>query len=249
MSVNRVCHRGISNSQISDHDASHIDIVIGAGRSLDDDGALNTVCVLGDEMAVIPRRTVRGGNPLVDAGVTWCKTTLGHTWNTVLIVGIELTDTVPMDGGGIIGQGVVNSDLDGITPVANDGRAGNLAVHGKSGSWGSLKVPVDAGDGKVVLAHCASIGVGHVLIGVDVHSIAPLVSATWGVAAVVGDCGLGRCAWVGCPGGHDGPCLGDLGDGGRILTGGDGAEETAVGTRAIGGPAADGARCCGYCAD
>jgi hypothetical protein len=45
-------------SQIADQDTSQIDVVIGTGRSLDDNGALNTVRELSNEMAVIPGGTV-----------------------------------------------------------------------------------------------------------------------------------------------------------------------------------------------
>lgn len=131
-------------SQIADHDSSQIDIIIGAGRSLDDNGALNTIRELGNEMAVIPGGTVRAGNPLVDTGITWCQTALGNTWNTILVVGTELTDAVPMDGGRIVSQGVVNSDLDGITPVAHNSGSWNLTIDGESRSWSSLIVPLNA---------------------------------------------------------------------------------------------------------
>ena len=157
-------------------------------------------------MAVVPGRTVGSGNPLVDAGITWCETALGNTWNTILVVGVVLIDTMPVDGGRVISQGVVNSDLDGITPVANNGRSWNLTVDGKRRSWGSLEVPVDARDGEVVLTNGASGWGVEISIRVDVESIAPLVSATGRVAAVF----IGTVLvlhWEGCASGHSRPCL------------------------------------------
>lgn len=62
----------------------------------------------------------------------------------------------------------MDSNLDGITPVADNGRAWHLVVDSKSGSRGSLKVPVDAGDCPVVFANIASAWDGLVLVGVDV---------------------------------------------------------------------------------
>jgi hypothetical protein len=171
---------------------------------------------------------VGGCNPLVDAGITWCKTALGNTGNTVLVVGVELTNTVPVDGGRVVGQGVVNCDLDSVTPVANNGGSWNLAVDSKSRSCGSLVVPLDAGDGEVIFTNGASIWVGRVLIGVDVEPIAPRASVTWLVAAVIRDGSPGICGWVGGASGDDGPSLGYLRDGRRILAGSDGAEEAAV---------------------
>ena len=120
--------------QIADKDTSEIHVVIGAGRSLDDNGALNTIRVLGNEMTVIPGGAVGTGNPLVDTGITWCQTALGNTWNTILVVGTELTDAVPVDGGRIFSQCIVNSDLDSITPVAHNSGSWNLTIDGKSRS-------------------------------------------------------------------------------------------------------------------
>ena len=193
----------MSDLQISNHNASGVNIVVSAGRSLDNDWPLNTVRELSNEMAVIPRGTIGGSNPLVHTGVTWCETALGDTWNTVLVVGADLTNTVPMDGSSVVSQRVVDSYLDGITPVADNGRAWYLAVDGKSGSWGSLKVPVDARDCPVVFANIASAWDGLVLVSVDVESTAPLVSATWGIATVVRDRGLALGAWAGRAGGPD----------------------------------------------
>lgn len=184
-------------------------------------------------------------HPLVDAGITWCETALSNTWNTVLVVGVELTNTVPVDGGRIVGQGVVNCDLDGITPVANNGRSWNLTVDSKSRSWGSLVVPLNTGDGEVVFTNGASIWVCCVLIGVDVESMAPRASGTWLVAAVIRDGSPWVGDWAGGASGNNGPSLGDLGDGGRILAGSDGAEETAVCAvrlRSIGSPSSVGSR-------
>ena len=197
--------RDTKYSQIADQDSSQIDIVISAGRSLDDKWALNTIRELGNEMAVIPGGAVGAGNPLVDTGITWCQTALSNTWNTILIVGIELTNTMPVDGGRIVSQGVVNRDLDSITPVAYNGGSWNLTIDGESRSWGSLIVPLNARNGKIVLTNSTSVWDGRVGISVDVESVTPLISAIWRIAVVVRDRGPGLCAWVGCASGPDRP--------------------------------------------
>lgn len=93
---------GSNIEEIRNHNASGINIVVSASRPLDDDWALNTVRELSNEMAMIPRGTIGGSNPLVHTGVTWCKTALGDAWNTVLVVGADLTETMPMDGSSIV---------------------------------------------------------------------------------------------------------------------------------------------------
>ena len=59
------CYTDMNDLQITDKYSSQVDIIVGTGRSLDDDGALNTICKLSNEMAVIPRRTVGSSNPCV----------------------------------------------------------------------------------------------------------------------------------------------------------------------------------------
>lgn len=134
---------------------------------------------------------------MIDARITRCKTALGNTWNTILVVGVELADTVPVNGGRVVSHAVVDSDLDGIAPIANNSGSWDLTVNGKSRSRGSLEIPFDAGDGEVILADSAGVGVGRVLISVDVESVAPRTSATRLVAVVIGD----RGPWLHCRGG------------------------------------------------
>jgi hypothetical protein len=124
-------------------------------------------------MAVIPRGTVGRGLEFIDAGITWCETALGNTWNTILVVGIELADSVPVNRGSIVIQGIVNGDPDGIAPVANNSGARDLTVDGKSRSLGSLEVPLNAGDCEVIFANSAGGRGGCVRVSVDVQSIAP----------------------------------------------------------------------------
>jgi hypothetical protein len=135
---------------------------------------------------------------------------------------------MPVNCGRVVGQAVVNGDPNGVTPVAYNSRSWNLSINGKSGSWSSLEVPVDGGESEVVLANRAPRGV-NLSVSVDVISIAPLVSATWSVALVIRDGVVGfGFVWLGFASWDDGPCLCDLRDRGRILTGSDGADKTAV---------------------
>ena len=193
------------NIQIINHDASQIHIVVSSRGSMDDDWASNAITVLGVEMAVVPAGTVGCCLPLIDPGVTWCKCALSHTWNTIVRVRANLADTVPMDGGTVALHLVVNRDLDRVTPVALDGRSWNLAVDGKSKSWGSVIAHRGVGDGEVEFADFASVGPGGMRISVDVESVAPLSSVGGRVAVIVGDwLGRGFAAGVGRASGPSG---------------------------------------------
>ena len=90
-----------------------------------------------------------------------------------MVVGADLADTVPVDRGGIIGQSIVDRDLDGITPVANNSRSRDLAVDGKSWSLFSFKVPLSARDGEVIFADIARVWGRCVAVTVDTKSITP----------------------------------------------------------------------------
>ena len=74
-------------SQVVNHDSSHVDIVVGSGRAIDDDRASNTITVLSEVVRVVPRSTVLSSLELVRAGLTWGKSALSNTWNTVVGVG------------------------------------------------------------------------------------------------------------------------------------------------------------------
>lgn len=87
-----------------------------AGRTIDDDGANDTVAVLAREMRVVPGRSVLSGTEDVGLGLAGCKRAFGHTGSAVEDRSAELTDTVPVDVGTVVCQGVLDSDLNGITP-------------------------------------------------------------------------------------------------------------------------------------
>jgi len=40
---------------------------------------------------------------------------LGHTWNSVLVIGTSLSNSVPMNGGGIVLQQIYDLHLDDVT--------------------------------------------------------------------------------------------------------------------------------------
>ena len=78
-----------------------------------------------------------------------------------------------MNRGAIISHLVSNCDLDDIAPVANNGRARNLAVHSESHLWGAIVVYRGISDGEVVLADVTGVGPRRIIVSADIEAITP----------------------------------------------------------------------------
>ena len=122
--------------RIINHNGSHVNIVVGSGRSMDDNRTTNTITILSKGVAVIPRSTIGRCEPCVGPGTPVSSNgTFSNAGNTIHIVGALLTDTVEMDGSGVVLQFVDDGDRDVITPVGLEDWSGDLAVDGKRNLW------------------------------------------------------------------------------------------------------------------
>lgn len=85
---------GSSNREgIVNHHGTHVNVIVGSGRSMDDHGTADTVTVLGQRVRVIPASAVLVELHGVGAGRARSNTTLGDTWHAVLVVGGLLSQT------------------------------------------------------------------------------------------------------------------------------------------------------------
>ena len=149
-------------SQIVHHDSSHVDVVVGSCRAVDDDWATDTIAILDQVMRVIPRGTILSSLPRVCAGLTWGKSALCNTWNTVVGVCAQLTDTVPMDSSTVVAHVISDFDNNIVTPVALDGRArdsgwASVVRDSQALTAGAIKVAGSVGDSQAVLAGLSSV--------------------------------------------------------------------------------------------
>lgn len=107
--------------------------------------------------------------PLVKAGRARSNAAFSDTGNTVLIIGANLANAMPVDGGGIASQAIRDQNLDHVTPVGNNGFARRLAVDGESRSRSSIKIDVFLSDHQAV---CLRLSSKEDIVGVVVNRFA-----------------------------------------------------------------------------
>lgn len=100
---------------INDEMAS-IYIILGGFGSMDIHGSEETLIGLKSQMRVVPRESVAFGSPLVGHTLARGESALGETDDTVHLVGVVLSDTVPMNRSSVAGHGVSDVDDNLITP-------------------------------------------------------------------------------------------------------------------------------------
>lgn len=120
-----------ATENLVNHDGTHVEIIVFSRGSVNDDRSSDATTILGKSVGVIPTSSIGRCVELVGSACTWSDSTLSDTRNTILIVGAVLSNTVPVDGSGIVGEAVDNSNLDHITPVGYDCVAWCLAVNCK----------------------------------------------------------------------------------------------------------------------
>lgn len=109
-------------------------------------------------MTVVPRESVMVCMPLVGHGLARCKGTLSETDDTVHLVGVVLSHTVPMDGRSVSGHGVSNVNDHLITPACSELRSRELTVDAESLTLDAIRSHSTLGQDKAVLDSVASLG-------------------------------------------------------------------------------------------
>ena len=82
---------------IGEQHGPYICVVVGAGWSIDDDRACKTLGVLDSVMRVVPRCSVLRCAPGIGQSFPGCKGALRDSIHTILLEGIQLSDSVPVD--------------------------------------------------------------------------------------------------------------------------------------------------------
>lgn len=78
---------------VVNHHSTHVIVVVGGRRSMNEHRATDTVSILGEGVRVIPTSAKLLEVHGVGTGAAWCDGTLGDTGNTILVVCSLLEDT------------------------------------------------------------------------------------------------------------------------------------------------------------
>ncbi len=146
---------------------------------MNNDGASDTATILRQGVGVVPTSSVGRSKPLVGTLAKRRNGTFRHTGNTVLVVGAVLSDTVPMDGGSVVGQQVGDCDLNPIAVVDLDGRTRCTAIDQECGTGSSIEVGLIRSDSQLEV-----LGVTRLVVLMSVVAdglAAPLATVACGV--------------------------------------------------------------------
>lgn len=94
-------------------------IVVGRSRTIDDDTTKDTLPRLQCKVRMIPGASVLYCSPRVSDSVLGSSWALSDRDHTVLVVGVILADTMPMNASAVLGidQVVCYMNSDGIAPI------------------------------------------------------------------------------------------------------------------------------------
>lgn len=109
-----------------------------------------------------------GSAPCVSLGITRSNGALGDRGNTIHLVGVVLTNTVPVNSRSVVGHVVGDMDNDSVTPVCNDGGARNGAVDSEDNTLPSIRGSSDVLDVEPVFPGHTSIWYLVIVVGANV---------------------------------------------------------------------------------
>ena len=108
---------------------------------------------------MVPCCTELSGPELVLAGSPRSDRAFGDSWDAVVLAGVQLSNTVPVNTGSVVSEVVLDVDDDCVTPLCSHEWSRILAVdeHHILGSTTSIGVgPGNIGDLEVVLSHVSN---------------------------------------------------------------------------------------------
>jgi len=106
---------------------------------------------------MIPACAKLGSLELVLAGHTRRNGALGDTGDSIVLTGVQLSDSVPVDTGSVMGKAVLNVDNDSVTPLCAHEGSRILVVdqHHLLLCATAIRVCLgNIGDFKVILQRC-----------------------------------------------------------------------------------------------
>lgn len=99
------------------HDGSKCLVPVVAARPIDGQRSSNAIGVLRLVMAMVPCMAILLSMEAVCVRLTVCDRTLCHTVHTIVLIGVQLSNTVPMNGRSEVGNLVSNVHDKGVSPA------------------------------------------------------------------------------------------------------------------------------------
>lgn len=97
-----------------------VDVPVGRGGTVDNDGAHGAVAILHGVVAVVPGRAVFSRLEGVRLGLARSNWAFSDTVRTIHLVRVQLAHTVPVNTGAIVGVRILDIDLNSVTPISGD---------------------------------------------------------------------------------------------------------------------------------
>lgn len=145
---------------VGQHHGTKIDVIVRVLGPVDDNGPKHAVRVLSRVVRVIPGSTVQLSLELISVALARGNGTLVDTGNTILPRRPSLQETVPVKRSALLGTSdvVVQSDLDGITPVGLDGGSGVSPIDEQCLLLIAIRGNSATADGEVICPDDTSVG-------------------------------------------------------------------------------------------
>lgn len=158
---------------IRDCQRSEIFIVVRSSRSVDDDGAKNTIAVLGRKMRVIPARAILCGSKSICLLAARHDRTLCEPWHTILCVIVVHSHPMEVDGSSVVFQLILYRHGNGVTPVGVYRGTWILSIDSIDQTLVSIGCECGIGDSQFVRHRAPRHWPRLIKVGVDVEALAP----------------------------------------------------------------------------
>lgn len=148
---------------------------------------------------MVPRGSMLCCDECVGAGLTRSKRTFSDAIRTIHWIRIELSQSVPVKAGSVVGKTVLDSDLESVAPSSTNRWSWKLTVDPVHDSRVSIGCKSEILDFKGVANNSAGIWPCSLYVGTDAVASSPALSSCWTIEAI----GIGNIAksrtWYICP--------------------------------------------------
>lgn len=133
---------------------------------------------------MIPRSSMLCCHECVGARLARSERTFGNSIGTVHRIGVELPNAMPVEAGSIIGETVLDGNLESVAPSSSDCRSWKLTVYSVYNSRMSIGCKGEILNFKIVANNSASAWPCRLYVCVDIIASSPALPSCWTIEAV-----------------------------------------------------------------